>query len=101
MVEKIVIIEKYFDNEMNFSSNIIEGIKAVLFFHEKNSHAQKAQKVQKAQKAQNSNKGLSLRCFLYAQKAQKARNLNKNFHSDVLYTHKRYKKHKKHKKHKA
>ena len=41
------------------SSNIIEGIKAVLFFfHEKISH------IQKVQKAQNANKQLSLRCFL-------------------------------------
>ena len=48
----------------HLSSNIIEGIKAVLFFfHEKTSHAQKVQKVQKTQ---NVNKGLSLKCFIRA-----------------------------------
>ena len=48
----------------NKSSNIIEGIKAVLFFfYEKISHAQKEQKTQ------NANKQLSFRCFLFAQKA--------------------------------
>ena len=48
------------------SSNIIEGIKAVLFFfHEKISRSQKVQKTQ------NASKQLSLKYFLYAQKAQK------------------------------
>ena len=48
------------------TSNINEGIRAVLFFYKKISHTQKVQKTQ------NTNKQLSLRCFLYAQKAQKA-----------------------------
>ena len=34
----------------NVSSNINEGIKVVLFFYEKISHAQKVQKVQNANK---------------------------------------------------
>ena len=45
-----MIIERYFDNGINFSSNINEGIKAVLFFYEKTPHTQKAQKALKALK---------------------------------------------------
>ena len=46
-----------------FSSNINEGIKAVLFFLRKDFARTK--KHRKIQKAQNVNKRLSLRCFLY------------------------------------
>ena len=57
-LKKIVIIEKDWDKwkrlQNDFSSNINEGIRAVLFFYEKISHTQKAQ---------NANKRLSLRCF--------------------------------------
>ena len=59
-----MIIERYFDNGINFSSNINEGIKAVLFFYEKTPHTQKAQKALKSV-----NKQHLLRCFLYTQKA--------------------------------
>ena len=59
------------------SSNIIEGIKAVLFFYERISHAQKAQK------AQDANKQLSLRCFLYAQKAH---NVKQATFTQTFYT---------------
>ena len=63
------------------SSNINEGIKAVLIFYKKISHAQKAQK------AHNVSKQLSLRCFLYAQKAQKAQNVKQATFTQTFYTH--------------
>ena len=79
-----MIIEKGCDlkiracNRMNFSSNINEGIRAVLnsfFFYEKISHAPKAPKAPKGtkkpkQKHKIANKRISgffpLRCFLRA-----------------------------------
>ena len=59
----------------------------IYFSNEKISHAKIAQK---AQKAQNTNKRLSLRCFLCAQKAQKAQNIKQAifFFLDVFYAYK-------------
>ena len=85
---------------LNFSSNINEGIKAVLFFYEKISHTQKAQKALKNvnkqlsythKKAQKANKQLSRRYFLYVQKAQNAKQA---IFTQTFYTHKKHKKHK-------
>ena len=57
------------------SSNVNEGIRAVLFFYKKISHAQKAQKVQTSTKCKQAT-------FLRL---------------DVFYAHKKHKKHKKNK----
>ena len=66
------IVKTLFKLILVVSSDINGGIKAVLFFKQKDfTHTQKAQK------AQNANKQLSLRCF---------------------YAHEKHKKHKKHKK---
>ena len=91
IIKKIVTIEKYCDNwkrlwlknhvsnEINFSSNVNEVIRAIsslfVLFYKTISHAQKAQKAQKAQrrnqakaqKRKQVNKWLfPLKCFLSA-----------------------------------
>ena len=50
IIENTVIIEKYYNNEINFSSNLNEGIKAVLFFLRKDFTHTKSTKSTKKRK---------------------------------------------------
>ena len=50
IIENSVIIEKYYNNEINFSSSINEGIKAVLFFLQKDFTHTKSTKSTKKRK---------------------------------------------------
>ena len=75
MVEKIVIIEKYFDNEMNFSSNIIEGIKAVLFFSRKDFTRTKSAKSTKSTKSTKLKQGTFTQIFFIRTKSTKSTKL--------------------------